>query len=177
MKVIARYAFLFATLLTLAACAPPSAATSGTPEDEAAIRAMGAKVADVWTKGDAVGMSAMLTDDYQTIAPDGTEIKGKAAAEASNKKDAEQRAGLGLKLSIDTKYVRWVSATAAQVGGTWSLAGVPAGMGSDKGAWMMLDVKGADGQWRMANGLVASYQPPPAPPAATPMPPAKGKIK
>jgi len=36
---------------------------------------------------------------------------------------------------------------------------------------------GADGQWRMATALVASMVPPPAPPAATPMPAAKGKGK
>ena len=177
MKAKAWYVCAFVAVLALAACAPPPAATSGTPEDEAAIRAMGPKFADVWNKGDVAGMTALMTDDYQAVAADGTEIKGRAAAEESSKQEATARAGLGLKISIDTKYVRWVSATSAQVGGTWTLAGAPAGSGPDKGAWMALDMKGTDGQWRMANALVASYQPPPAPPAATPMPAAKGKGK
>jgi uncharacterized protein (TIGR02246 family) len=174
MRAYARYGIALVAALSLAACAAPPAAT-GTADDEAAIRAIGPKFADAWTKGDVAAMSAMTADDYQAVNPDGTVIKGRAAAEENSNKEADARAGLGLKLTVDTTYVRWVSATAAEAGGTWAVAGAPAGSGPDKGAWMTLDVKGADGQWRTATGLVAAYVPPPAPPAATPMPAAKGK--
>jgi len=163
-------------VLALAACAPPPA-TSGTAADETAIRALAPKFAEAWNKGDVPAMTAMATDDYESVAPDGSVVKGKAAYEEMGKKEVAGRAGLGLKLSVETTYVHWLGADTAAAGGTYTVAGVPAGMGSGKGSWMTVDKKGADGQWRMATGLVSEFVPPPAMPvpAATPAPKGKGK--
>jgi len=165
-----------AGILTMTACAraqtPPS---TGTAEDEAAIRAIGGKYADAWNKGDVAAVSAMTADNFHSVGADGKLIEGKAANEASEKELASQRAGLGLKLSIQTSYIHWVNANNASVGGTWTLSGLPPGAGADKGSWMTLSQKGTDGQWRIATALVAEYHPPPAPPAApAPDPKSKG---
>ena len=160
--------------LTMAACAQAPAAT-GTADDEAAIRANGDKFAEAWNKGDVATLSAMTADNYKAVDADGTLIEGRAANEAREKESASQRAPLGLKLSIQTKYIHWVNATSASTGGTWTLAGLPPGAGAEKGAWTALTQKGTDGQWRFATALVAEYHPPPAPPAApAPDPKSKG---
>lgn len=164
-----------AGVLTMAACARAQMpAATGTPEDEAAIRANGAKFAEAWNKGDVAAISAMIADNYHAVEPDGKMIEGKAANEAFEKESASQRAGLGLTLSIQTSYIHWVNANNASVGGTWTLSGLPPGAGADKGAWMTLTQKGADGQWRIGTALVAEYHPPPAPPAPAPDPKSKG---
>lgn len=163
-----------AGVLALAACAR-LAPTTGTPEDETALRALGAKYADAWNKGDVTTLASMVTDDYEAVGPDGNTIKGRAALEEMEKKQATDRTGLPLRLSVNTSYVRFAGPTAASLGGTWTMAGLPPGMGADKGAWTSLVVKGADGQWRLATGLVAEYHPPPAPPV--PAQPEKGKGK
>jgi len=165
-----------AGVLAMAACARAQMpAATGTPEDEAAIRANGGKFAEAWTKGDVAAISAMMADNYQGVDADGTLIEGKAASDAREKEAASQRAGLGLKLDIQTNYIHWVNANAASVGGTWSLSGLPPGAGADKGAWTTLTQKGADGQWRIGTSLVAEYHPPPPPPAApAPDPKSKG---
>lgn len=163
-----------AGVLAMAACASAPAAT-GTPEDEAAIRANGGKFAEAWNKGDVPAIQAMIADNYHAVEADGTLVEGKAANEAREKESASQRAPLGLKLSIQTSYIHWVDANNASVGGTWSLAGLPPGAGAEKGSWTALNQKGADGQWKIATALVAEYHPPPAPPAApAPDPKSKG---
>lgn len=169
-------------VLALAACSAP---TAGSAADETALRAMGGKYAEAFNKSDAAALAAMVTDDYQAVSADGTEVKGRAAFEDAEKKSAAGRTGMSLKLDVKTTYVKWAGGDHAELGGTWTMAGVPAGMGGDKGAWTGLAEKGSDGQWRLATGLVAQYVPPPAPPAATPTPapktapktPAKGKGK
>lgn len=165
-----------ACLLMVAACAPPPAPTSGTAADEAALRGMGAKYADAFNKGDATALAAMVTDDYQAVSADGTAITSKAAFETMEKDSATKRTGLPLKLSIETMYVKWAGANVATLGGTWAMAGMPPGMGADKGAWTGMAEKGADGQWKLATGLVAEYVAPPTM-AMPPPPPAKGKGK
>lgn len=164
-------------VLALAACAPPPPATSGTAADETAIRALGGRFAEAWNTGDVPAMSAMTTEDYEAVAPDGAVIKGRAASDEASKKEVAGRAGLGLKLSVDTTYVHWVGANAAAAGGTYTVAGVPPGMGSGKGSWMTVNTKGADGQWRMSTSLVSEFVPPPAMPPPTPTPAPKGKGK
>ena len=165
-----------AGVLAMAACARAQMpAATGSAEDEAAIRANGPKFAEAWNKGDVAAITAMLADNYQGVDPDGALIEGKAASEAREKEAATQRAGLGLKLSIQTSYIHWVNANNASIGGTWTLAGLPPGAGADKGAWTALTQKSADGQWRIGTSLVAEYHPPAAPPAApAPDPKSKG---
>ena len=176
MRARALHVCAFGAFLLIAGCAAPPPPTSGTPADDAAIRAMGTKYAEAWNNGDVATLASMVTDDYLAVDPDGTVDKGRLGAEAREKAAAAQRAGANLKLSIDTVLLKWVGANAAAVGGTWSLAGAPAESGPTKGAWSTLVVKGADGQWKQATGLVAAYVPPPAPPAPKPAP-AKGKKK
>jgi ketosteroid isomerase-like protein len=173
MRIRALSVFAVAGVFVLAACAapPPPPPTSGTTDDEVALRGLGAKYSEAWTKGDVPTLVSMVTDDYEAVAADGTTIKGKASFEEMEKKAAAERAALSLKLTVQTTYVQWAgSANAAALGGTWTLEGLPPGMGSGKGAWTGLAKKGADGQWRLSTGLVADYVPPPAPPA-----PAQGK--
>ena len=165
---------LVATIVAAACAAPPSPAT-GTAADETAIRAVGPAYAEAWNKADVPALLAFSVDDYEGVRPDGKVLKGKAAVEADLKESAAARAGLPLKLSVDTSLVRWTSATSATAAGTWSLAGLPPGMGGETGAWTSTLVKGADGRWRMVTGLVAEFVPPPAAPAAGPADKGKGK--
>jgi uncharacterized protein (TIGR02246 family) len=159
-----------AAVFVLAACAPAPvpapAPTSGTAADEAALRALGQKYADAWNKADVATLSSMLTDDYEAVSADGKTVKGRAGAEQMEKESAAQRAGLPLALTVNTSIVKWSGANGAALSGTWTMAGLPAGMGADKGAWSSFAVKGSDGQWRIATGLVAEYVPPPATPPA-----------
>ena len=164
-----------AGVLTMAACARAQAPATGTPEDEAAIRANGPKFAEAWNKGDVAAISAMIRENYHSVGPDGKLIEGREANATVEKESAAQRAGLGLTLSIQTSYIHWVNANNAAVGGTWTLSGLPPGAGAEKGAWMTLTQKATDGQWRIGSALVAEYHPPPAPPAApAPDPKSKG---
>ena len=164
---------VFAAVLATAACAPPPAATTGTPADETAIRDIAAKYSDGFNKRDAAALAALVTPDYQTVANDHAIVKGRAGFEAREKEGLGQLTGLPLKLNAVTTFVRWTSATSAAAGGTWTMDGVPPGMGlADKGSWTGTFVKEGDGMWRMATGLVSEFHPPPAPPAATPV---KGK--
>ena len=157
-------------VFALSACAPPPAPapTAGTAADETALRGLGQKYADAWNKGDVATLSSMLTEDYEAVSADGKTVKGRAGAEQMEKESAAQRAGMSLALTVNTSIVKWSGANAAALAGTWTLTGLPAGMGSDKGAWSSFAVKGSDGQWRIATGLVADYVPPPAMPPAPP---------
>ena len=169
MKVRALQGFALMGLLLTVACAPPPAATTGTAADEAAIRAMGAKYADLWNKNDVAGLVTMVTEDYEVVTPEGAVIKGRAGFEEDQKKAAIARTGLPLKLNVTTAYVKWGGANSASIGGEWTMDGVPPGVAANKGAWTMFAVRGADNQWRMATGLVADAKMPP------PVAPAKGK--
>ena len=173
MKARILYVSALLATFTIAACAPSPAPITGTDADEAAIRAVGPAYAEAWNNADVPALLAFSADDYEAIRPDGKILSGKAAVEADLKESAAARAGLPLKLSVETSLVRFTSATSATTAGTWTLAGLPPGMGGDKGAWTSTVVKGADGKWRMVTGLVAEFVPPPAAPAATPM--SKGK--
>jgi uncharacterized protein (TIGR02246 family) len=175
MRILASRALGLVAVLGIAACAPaPAPATAtGTSDDEVAIRGLASRYAEAWNKGDIPTLATMVTDDYEAVTPDGTVIKGKAASEESEKKALAQRAGLSLVLAVNTSFVNFGSANSAAAGGTWTLAGLPPGAGAEKGAWSVFVKKAADGQWRMASGLVADYVPPPAPPV--PADKAKGK--
>ena len=175
MRIRWAHAVALAGLMVAAACA--AAPTAGSAADETTLRGMGAKYADAFNKGDTAALAALVTEDFQSVSPDGTVTSGRAAFEDVEKKQAATRTGMGLKLSVDTKFVKWAGAEHAAIGGTWTMAGLPAGVGSDKGAWSSLAERGTDGQWRLSTALVADYVAPPAP-APTPTPaaaPAKGK--
>jgi uncharacterized protein (TIGR02246 family) len=166
MRVRILYVFALLGMMVIAACAPPSTPTMGTAADETAIRAIGTAYTEAINKGDVAALGDLFADDYETVGPDGKIIKGRAEVTAGMKERAAAGAGSEPKLSVETTIFRWTSATTAAIGGTWSIAGLPPGTGSDKGAWSSTVAKGADGKWRMVTGLVAAYVPPTAPPAA-----------
>jgi hypothetical protein len=67
-----------AGVLTMAACARAQApAATGTADDEAAIRANGPKFAEAWNRGDVAAISAMIADNYHSVAADGTMIEAR----------------------------------------------------------------------------------------------------
>ena len=162
-------------LLGVAACAPAPPPAQGTPDDEVVIRGLGSKYAASFTAGDAAALAQMVTEDFENISADGVHTTGRAAFQKMEEDGIKGRkdAGLNLTLSASTGYVKWINATYAVGGGTYAMAGLPPGA-PDKGAWIVVFKKSADGKWLMANSLVAEYLAPPPPP---PSPDAKGKGK
>jgi uncharacterized protein (TIGR02246 family) len=158
--------------LAIAACAQPAPATQGTADDEVTIRGMAAKYAQAFNANDVPALAQMVSDDFESVGADGVHTKGRAAFQQMEEKSVQDRqaAGLRLTLSTATSYMRWVDPTHAVIGGTYSMAGLPLGA-PDKGAWIVVTKKDADGKWLMANSLVAEMAPPPPPPP----PPHKGK--
>jgi uncharacterized protein (TIGR02246 family) len=150
--------------VVLASCAAPAA--TGTPDDEAAIRRLVTNYADAWNRGDAAALAAMVSPDYQAVEADGKVVMGRSEMQAMEKDSATRRAGMGLALTVNTSFLKFTSANSAAAGGTWTMAGVPAGTGAaDKGAWNGTFVKGDDGSWLMLTGLVSEYHPEPTPAA------------
>jgi uncharacterized protein (TIGR02246 family) len=162
---LAHVSALAAVLALTSACATSAPAT-GTSADETAIRGIGGKYSEAFNKGDAAALAALVADDYLAVLPDGTIIKGRAAFQESEKQEVAKRAGLPLTLNIQTSNVDWITGSAAVAAGTWSLAGLPPGLGSGKGSWVATVRKGDDGQWRLWRGLVAEHvEPAPSLPA------------
>lgn len=160
-------------LAAMAACAGAEpAATTGTAEDEAAIRAQVTAYAAAYTAKDAAALAAFATEDYQAVNADGSKTSGRAAVQASVAAEmAMMPAEVSMTVSATTDYLTWMSATHAVAGGTWSATGAPAGSGPDRGAWMSVFRKDADGTWRMSHGMSAPYVPMPAMPPAAPTTP------
>jgi len=164
---------LVVLLFVAAACAPAPPPVQGTPDDEVVIRGLASKYSASFNTGDAAALAQMVTEDFENIAADGTHTKGRAAFQQMEETGIKGRkdAGLNLTLNASTGYVKWISATHAVGGGTFSMTGLPPGA-ADKGAWIVVFKKSADGKWLMANSLVAEYMAPPPPP---PAPKGKGK--
>ncbi len=149
-----RHALLVTMLLTLAACtaSPPA----GTAADEHAIRNGGTKWSEAWNKGDARAMAAMITDDYESIDASGVPTQGRPAFEQAMSAQFAGRPA-GMTMTITTGFVKWLSATSAVAGGTWSVAGPMAAM-SARGSWISAYQK-KDGAWLIASGLGANEPP------------------
>lgn len=157
-----------AALMAVAACTDMDDATMGTAEDEAAIRAIATGYASAYSARDAAGLAALATEDYEAVSPEGTRISGRAAFQASLAEEmAMMPAELSITVSATTDFLRWIDATHAVAGGTWSSTGMPAGMGPERGSWMIVARKDADGTWRAMSGSSAAYMPPPAMPDTT----------
>ena len=171
MRRVANHFLAAAAAFSLAACATPEPMT-GTPDDEKAVHELGPRYESAWNAGDATALAQLVAEDYTSVEPDGSVITGRAAFESVSKTEFEARkTAPPMSIKITTDLFRFVSSKAAVSGGKWTMTGVPAGAGPDKGSWLALSQKGADGQWRMANALGAAYVAPPPPPPA----PAKGK--
>lgn len=147
------------TMAAIAACAPAPApmAMTGTPADEQAIRDLFERVETAWNTKDAAAMTAMVTEDYNSVSPDGEHTMGRAAYGESTAAEFAGERPEGMMLSVDTAYVHWHTADVATVGGPWSVSGLPEGAPST-GSWMCV-VKRTGDQWLMSNGLVASFMP------------------
>lgn len=153
-------------VMALAACATAApVATTGTAEDEAAIRAVATAYANAYNAKDAAGIGALMTEDYDAVGPDGTRMSGRAMVESSTAAEfAAFPAGATITLNVATDFVDWIDANNATAAGTWTVAGLPPGAGQDRGSWLAVFRKDADGQWRMSGGLTSPYIPPPAMP-------------
>jgi uncharacterized protein (TIGR02246 family) len=150
--------------------APPPMPAQGTPDDEVTIRGLAGKYSAAFNANDAAAIGRMVSDDFERVAADGTHVRGRAAFQHMEEKGARDRQAAGLKLTLDapTNYVRWIDATHAVAGGTWTMTGGPPGAPA-KGSWMSVVSKTADGQWLITNSLVSDFvEPPPA---------EKGKVK
>jgi uncharacterized protein (TIGR02246 family) len=156
------------TAVVMAACAPAEPepmATTGTAEDEAAIRASVTSYAAAYGSKDAAALVAHATEDYEAVGPDGTMLSGRAGLqEVVAAEMAMVPADVSIAVSATVGFLRWISADAAVVGGTWTAAGMPAGMGPDRGSYLSVYRRDTDGQWRMSHGMSAPYMPPEAPP-------------
>jgi uncharacterized protein (TIGR02246 family) len=158
-----RVLWLLPTLaLALTACGGGSAPAQGTAEDETVLRGMADKYSAAFNAADIAALGQMVTEDFENISADGTHTQGRAAFQQREEAALKERQTAGLKVTLNTTtgYLRWIDATRAVVGGTYTMSGLPAGA-SDKGSWMVVDEKGTDGQWRIRHALVAANMPPP----------------
>lgn len=146
--------------------APPPVAMQGTADDEAALRGLAGKYTTSFNANDAAALAALVSEDFENISADGTHTKGRAAFRQREETGIKERAAakMTLTLSTTTGYLNWIDAKNAVIGGTWTMAGLPAGA-PDKGAWIVVCAKSDDGQWLMRNSLVAEAPIPPPPPA------------
>jgi uncharacterized protein (TIGR02246 family) len=161
--------FAAASALLLAACGGMAEIDMmGTPEDEAAIRQFSDQYVAAFAARDAAAAGMLVTEDYQTVMPDGTMQSGRAAFQSSVAEEmAMMPPDMSVTMSGTTDMIRWINATTAVAAGTWSATGMPAGAGPDRGSWLAVMEKDADGMWRMAHGMSAPYMPPPAMPDST----------
>ena len=147
-------------LMSVQACTPPAAPATGTPADEAAIRAVASKYAEGFAKKDAKAMAALVTVDYEDQDAMGRHTQGRDAFEKQMASDFSQMPD-GMTLTVGTTFVKWLSNTAAVAGGTYQ--GQPALPGTTgKGAWLAVLVK-KDSTWLMASALGSNEPPAPAP--------------
>ena len=72
-----------AGLALAAACATGATPSTGTAEDEAALRANGDSYVAAWNARDAAAIRAMLADEYHEVTPDGRHLASPADVEAS----------------------------------------------------------------------------------------------
>ena len=153
-------------LAAVAACGAKQVETpaTGTAEDEAAIRAANTGYATAWTARDTTALWAMMADDYSEVAPNGTYNADKAAAMAMSRSELAMMP-TGMALTLNTNFIKFLSASIAVTGGSWSVTGAPAGMPSS-GSWVSTVRKDSTG-WKSVSALAAQNIPM-GPPAAMP---------
>ena len=166
------------TMLAVAAMAVAACSTGGgapameTAADSAGVRELATKYQTAWNTSDAALMASLATDDYHAAEPDGSVINGRAAFDSVMKVEFEGRKAMPattppMTMELTPVKTVFTTATSAVSTGLWALKGMPAGAGPEKGSYLVVSVKGADGTWRMKNALGAAYVAPPAvPPAA-----------
>jgi uncharacterized protein (TIGR02246 family) len=155
-------ALVASAALLFASCAPQ--APAGLSEaDGAANDAVVKNFVERVLAKDWEGVAALYTEDAVLLPPNAPAVKGRAA----------------IKSFFETFFssVTAIEATATQIEGrgdlaygtgTYTLTLEIEGMGTleDKGKFLEVRRKGADGQWRYTYDMFSSDLPPPAPPAA-----------
>jgi ketosteroid isomerase-like protein len=132
----------------------------GTAEDDLAARRLATRYASAYNAGDVRAIGELVTLTYQNVEPDGSRTIGRAAFQKRHSRPAESGRTIPRgTLAASTDFLDWIDATRAVVGGTYTLAGGPAGV-PDEGSWLAVAVKDIDGQWRFSHSLFADFLPP-----------------
>jgi uncharacterized protein (TIGR02246 family) len=144
--------------------AVPAEPAGPTAEDRAAVDAIASKYEGGYNAADAAAMAQLVTEDYESIQPDGTHIQGRAAFQEglAARFTAAQAAGLTVNLTITPGYQTWIDATHVVAGGTFTVTGVAPGQPTSV-SYVVAVRKGADGTWLITNNLAAPFVPPAAP--------------
>ncbi len=145
---------LWAAVVLLAACEPATpAATTPTAADSTALRELGTAYANAWNARDAAGIAAMMASEYHEVTPMGAHHASAADAQAALATEFAQFPA-GATITINTVFTKFVGADHAYSGGTYTVAGMPAGMPT-QGSWLVVNVRESTG-WKMAAGLGAA---------------------
>lgn len=140
-----------AAVTFLAGCASGTGeATTGTAEDETAIRQLADDWAAKYNARDAAGIAAMMSSDYHEVTPTGEHMTGPADAQAMMERDFAQMPAAA-SVGLTTTYVQFLDADDAFAGGTYTSTGVPEGMPS-RGSWLVVFSKDSTG-WKMRSGM------------------------
>ena len=134
--------------LLLGACSAP--ATTGTADDEAALRATGDAWAAAWNARDAAAIAALMSTEYHEVTPDGRHHSTAAQAQESMAAEFGQMTP-GETITLTTSFTKFVDANNAYAGGTWQTTGGPAGM-PNRGSWLVIHKKESTG-WKIVSGL------------------------
>lgn len=134
--------------LMLAAC--PAPATTGTADDETAIRASGDAWAAAWNARDAAAIAALMSTEYHEVTPDGRHHSTAAQAQESMAAEFAQMTP-GETITLTTSFTKFIDGNNAYAGGTWQTAGGMAGM-PNRGSWLVIHTKESTG-WKIASGL------------------------
>jgi uncharacterized protein (TIGR02246 family) len=140
----------------------PAAPAGPTAEDRAAVEAIAAAYQTAYNAGDAAGLTALVTDDYETIQPDGTHVTGRAAFQQGLEAQfaAAKASGATVTLTITHGATTFIGGTHAHGHGTYTLAGAAPGQPTS-GSYMTVSRKEPDGSWKLTSSLAAPYVPPP----------------
>lgn len=149
--------------LVAAGCARQQAAPAGlTDADRAAIDAARAAVEAAANANDFDTWTAHYADDAVLLQPNGPALTGKAAITESMKQFPPLSGVKFTHTSVDgAGDLAWAQ-------GTYELTMTPPGAAaiSDRGKFIEIWRKGADGAWKVSRDIYNSDLPMPAPPAA-----------
>lgn len=126
---------------------PPGQAIPGQAEEEKAVREVGAAYLKAFNAGDAKALAALWTPDGDYMDETGRSFRGRAAIE----KDFTEffKANPGLKLTILSDTVRFLSREVAMENGTAQARSTASGPGA-MARFSIVHVK-RDGKWQMAS--------------------------
>lgn len=148
--------------LALAGCAARQASTSGSARDVAAIRTQiernAAQFAETFNRGDISALAAMYDTGAVVLAPNAPVMRGRQNVEALWSGARQQ----GFKtLSLTVQSVESLGAHAIELG-SYTLVIQPAGQTetTDRGKYMVIWKRQADGSWKLYRDMFNSSMPP-----------------